>query len=117
MVNETFSDCITDIESINYLQCTSFISVGDHNTCFKRLNAQTTCLRDFIIRNNLTVTWDHQVSTKDNMYNNLSSNHFPSINHVIITHNIYDSIISNNVINEVKIRLTKMLYYCHFSQH
>ena len=34
-------------------------------------------------------------------YNNFSLNHFSSIDYFIITHNIYASIISNNVINEV----------------
>ena len=100
-VNQKFSDCIYAIECIlNDLQCTSFIGAGDYNTCFNRLNAQTTCLTDVIRRNNLTVSWDHQVSNKDNTYNNFSLNHSSSINHFIITHNIYDSIISNNVINE-----------------
>ena len=70
-------------------------------TRFNRLNAQTTYLTDFIRINNVTVSWDHQVSNKDNTYNNFSLNHFSSIDHFIITHNIYDSIISNNVINEV----------------
>ena len=78
-----------------------FIGAEDYNTCFNRLNAQTTCLTDFIRRNNLTLSWDHQVSNKDNTYNNFSLNHFSSIDHFIITHNIYDSIIPNNVINEV----------------
>ena len=41
------------------------------------------------------------IKHKDNTYNNFSLNHFCSIDHFIITHNIYDSIISNNVINEV----------------
>ena len=68
---------------------------------FNRLNAQTMYLTDFIRRNNLTVSWDHQVTNKDNTYNNFSLNHFSSMDHFIITHNIYDSIISNNVINEV----------------
>ena len=96
------SDCIYDIECIlNDLQCTSFIGAGDYNTCFNRLNAQTTCLTDFNRINNLTVSWDHQVSNKDNTYTNFSFNRSSSINHFIITHNIYDSIISNNVINEV----------------
>ena len=102
IVNQTFSDCIDDIECIlSDLQCTSFIGAGDYNTCFNRLNAQTTYLTDFIRRNNLSVSWDHQVSNKDNTYNNFSLNHFSSIDHFIITHTIYDSIISNNVINEV----------------
>ena len=100
IVNQTFSDCIDDIECIlSDLQCTSFI--GDYNTCINKLNAQTTYLTDFIRRNNLTVSWDHQVSNKDNTYNNFSLNHFSSIDHFIIAHNIYDSIISDNVINEV----------------
>ena len=47
------------------------------------------------------MSWDHQVSNKDNTYNNFSLNHFSIIDHFIIAHNIYDSIISNNVINEV----------------
>ena len=42
------------------------------------------------------MSWDHQVSNKDNTHNN-----FSSIDHFIITQNIYDSIISNNVTNEV----------------
>ena len=67
IVNQTFSDCIDDIECIlSDLQCTSFIGAGDYNTCFNRLNAQTTYLTDFIRRNNLTVSWDHQFSNKDN---------------------------------------------------
>ena len=57
-VNQKFSDFIYDIECIlNDLQCTSFIGAGDYNTCFNRLNAQTTCLTDFIRRNNLTVSY------------------------------------------------------------
>ena len=32
--------------------CMSFIGAGDHNTYFNRINAQTTCLTDFIRRNN-----------------------------------------------------------------
>ena len=47
------------------------------------------------------MSWYHQVSNKDNTYNNISLNHFSSIDHFIITQNIYDSIISNNVINDV----------------
>ena len=47
------------------------------------------------------MSWVLQVSNKDNTYNNFSLNHFSSIDHFIITHNINDSIISNNVVNEV----------------
>ena len=89
IVNQTFSDCRDDIECIlNYLQCTSFIGAGDYNTCFNRMNVQTTCLTYFIRIYNFTVSWDHEVSNKDNTYNNFTLNHFSSINHFIITHNL-----------------------------
>ena len=78
IVNQTFSDYVIEC-ILNDLQCTSFIGAGDYNTCFNRLNAQTTCLTDFIRRNKLTVSWDHQVSKKDITYNNFSFNHFPAL--------------------------------------
>ena len=50
--------------------CNAFICCGDNNTSFKRNNAQTECLNNFIEKYNLVVSWNHPVSKKKYSYTN-----------------------------------------------
>ena len=43
-INQEYSECIDYIESLyNNSNCNAFIFLGDYNTYFERLNAQTEC--------------------------------------------------------------------------
>lgn len=84
----------------NRENCNAFICSGDYNTNFERLNAQTECLNNFIVRNNLCVSWNHTLAKKDFTYTNFSLNHFSCIDHIILTENLFDTIEQNYVLCE-----------------
>ena len=66
-------------------------------------------------RNNLIETWQHNLSKKDNTYCNLSLNHFSTIDHFLVTHNVFDCITANKVINEVTNPSTHCFIYMSFN--
>ena len=50
--------------------CNGCICCGYFNTCFNRVNAQTQCLNDCVLHNNLAVSWDHENSVRNLTYVN-----------------------------------------------
>ena len=84
-VNSEFVDCIDNIENVlNVLHSYDFnhiIITGDFNTSFSRDNAQSKCLSEFLVRNNLFVSWEHPSDKGGNSYNNLSLGHHSFIDH------------------------------------
>ena len=59
--------------------CNGFICCGD-------FNAQTQCLNDFVSRNNLAVSWDHENSVRyPTYYVNTDLSHFSCIDHFIVS--------------------------------
>ena len=69
------------------------------NTCFNRVNAQTQCLNHFVSRNNLAVSWDHEISVRDLTYVNTDLSHFSCIYHFIVSKNMFDCIIVHDICN------------------
>ena len=101
-VNDEYSSCIDYIEYMyNNEYCNGFICCGDFDTCFNRVNAQTQCLNDFVSRNNLAVTWDHENSVRDLTYVNTDLSHFSCIDHFIVSKNMFDCIINNYVVHDI----------------
>ena len=90
-----YSTCIDYIEYMyNNEYCNGFICCGDFNTCLNRVNAQTQCLNDFVSRNNLAVSWDHENSVRDLTYVNTDLSNFSCIDHFIVSKNRVDCIIN-----------------------
>jgi exonuclease III len=55
-INSVYEDVINIIESIiEKSNCNCVIMCGDMNTSFSRRNAQTACLNNFVLRNNLQI--------------------------------------------------------------
>ena len=101
-VNDEYSSCIDYIKYMyNNEQCNGFICCGDFNTCFNRVNAQTQCLNDFVSRNNLAVSWDHENSVRDLTYVNTDLSHFSCIDHFIVSKNRFDCNINNCVVYDI----------------
>ena len=99
VVNQQYDEVIDCIEIIfNSFDSNAFIVCGDYDTSFSRANAQTACLSAFITRNNLHNSWIHPNSVGDFTYTNFSLNHMSCIDHFIVTENVFDSIVSNNII-------------------
>ena len=73
------------------------IICGDFNTSFERDNAQTRCLKNFLLRNNLRVSWESSKSQKAPKYENYNLGHSSCIDHFAISTDIYDSIANNYV--------------------
>ena len=73
------------------------MKAGDFNTYFERDNAQTRCLNNFLLRNNLRVAWESSKSQKAPTYVNYSLGHSSCIDHFAISTDIYDSIATNYV--------------------
>ena len=70
-VNDEYTYWIDYIEYMyNNEFYNGFISCRDFNIGFNRVNAQTQCLNDFVSRNNLAVSWDHETSVRDLTYVN-----------------------------------------------
>ena len=89
-------DCIENIvTSLDYNAC---IVCGDYNTSFSRANAQTSCLSEFITRNNLHNSRTHPNYVADFTYTNFSLNHMSCIDYSIVTESVFDIIVSNYVI-------------------
>ena len=73
------------------------IICGDFNTSFERHNAQTRCLNNFVLRNNLRVAWESSKSQKAPTYVNYNLGHSSCIDHFAVSTDIYDSIVTNYV--------------------
>ena len=65
---------------------------GDWNTAMERNNAQTNALRNFMLRNDLMLCWDHPVAETNITYCNYELNHHSCIDHFVLTPRIYASI-------------------------
>ena len=53
----------------------AILITGDFNTNFSWDNAQSKCLSEFLVRNNLFMSWEHPSAKRGNRYNNLSLGH------------------------------------------
>ena len=84
-VNSEFVDCIDNIENVLHsYNFNHIIITGDFNTSFfSRDNAQSKCLSEFLVRNNLFVSWEHPSATGGNTYNKLSLGHHSFIDHFL----------------------------------
>ncbi len=97
-VSNQYVNCIECIESMfNMSECNSFICCGDYNTSFQRNNAQSRYLSDFVNRNNLITSWEHVLSQEGFTYVNHALGHQSTIDHFIVSRNIYDFIVDNYV--------------------
>ena len=84
-VNSEFVDCIDNIENVLHsYDFNHIIITGDFNTRFSRDNAQSKCLSEFLVRNNLFVSWEQPSAKGVNTYNNLSLGHHSFIDHFFI---------------------------------
>ena len=64
-VNSEFVDCIDNIEIVLHsCDFNHIIITGDFNTNFSRDNAQSKCLSEFLVRNNLFMSWEHPSAKK-----------------------------------------------------
>ena len=98
-VASDYIDYIEYIESLyNSHDCNAYIFCGDYNTSFERNNAHALYLSDFLSRNNLFLSWNHDSAVQDYTYVNHSLGHRSCIDHVILSENIFDCIISNKII-------------------
>ena len=64
------------------------IICGDFNTYFERHNAQTRCLNNFLLRNNLKVGWESSKSKKAPTYVNYNLEHSSCIDHFAVSTDI-----------------------------
>ncbi len=71
--------------------------MGDFNTCFNHNNAQTRCLNEVIDRNDMSVIWNSPKVNHDNTYVNLSLGHRSCMDHILVSGNIFDALISGGV--------------------
>ena len=84
-LNSEYKD-VNDVESIILSNNVDEVIIGgDFNTCFDWRNVQTRCLKEFIERNCLKVTWESSAAVKDYTYTNLGLNHVSCIDHFIVT--------------------------------
>ena len=94
-VNSEFVDCIYNIENVLYAYDFNYIIITcdfnyiiitcDFNTSFSRDNAQSKCLSEFLVRNNLFVSWEHPLANGGNTYNNSSLGHHSFIDHFFVS--------------------------------
>ena len=73
------------------------IICGYFNTSSERHNAQTRCLNNFLLRNNMRVAWESSKSQKAPTYVNYNLGHSSCIDHFAVSTDIYDSIVTNYV--------------------
>ena len=99
-VNSEFVDCIANIENVLHsYDFNHIIITGDFNTSFSRDNAQSKCLSEFLVRNNLFVSWEHPSAKRGNTYNNVSLGHHSFIDHFFVSKNIFDCITINRIVD------------------
>ena len=83
-INSEFVDCIDNIENVLHsYDFNHIIITGDSNTSFSRDNAQSKCLSEFLVRNNIFVSWEHPAAKRGNTNNNLSLGHHSFIDHFL----------------------------------
>ena len=58
-------------------------------------------LNDFVSRNNLAVSWDHENSVRDLTYVNTDLSNFSCIDNLIVSKNMFDCIINNFVVHDI----------------
>ena len=98
--NEQFTDVLNDLELL--LQCRAhdaLILCGDFNTSFDRNNSHTRSLTNFMQCNCLKYVWNHINVVQESTYVNLDLNQESCIDHYILTHNLYESVLSSFVHN------------------
>ena len=96
--HEEFTDVLNDLELL--LQCQAhdaLILCGDFNTSFDRNNSHTRSLTNFMQRNCLKCVWNHVNVVQDSTYVNLDLNQESCIDHYILTHNLYECVLSSFV--------------------
>ena len=101
LINECNIDYENTLNQIDVLiqshPHSNVIICGDFNTSFERHNAQTRCLNNFVLRNNLRVAWESSKSQKAPTYVNYNLGHSSCIDHFAVSTDIYDSIVTNYV--------------------
>ena len=98
IIADEYIECIDYIEQLfNMSDCNSFICCGDYNTSFSRDNAHSRFLIDFMHRNSLIKSWDHVLAKLDYTYVNHALGHKSSIDHFIMSKNIFDFLIDSSV--------------------
>ena len=86
---------------ISNTKYSQIIIIGDWNTDFKRLFAQTSEQESFISRNNLLVTWaKNKTGFRENTYLNFSLSQFSCIDHFCVSNNIFDLLTTHSVRND-----------------
>ena len=121
VVNQQYVEVIDCIENIfNPADFNAFIMscVGIITPLLAEPMLKMACLSEFITRNNLHNSWTHPNSVADFTYTNFSLNHMSCIDNFIVTENVFDSIVSNNVIvdptnpsNHNSVVLFRSLFY------
>ena len=104
-VNPDFDNVLDMIENImNAENYHGILLCGDWNTDFKRSNAQSKSLSEFLCRNNLRNEWDHPKSYVEDTYRHLVLNQSSCIDHYFASHNVFDTTVNCSVLCHVENR-------------